>query len=123
MSQLKINWYLKTEHQPSSKLKSQTQTELQKILAKITKPAIIDIDFISKEEISKLNQKYRHISQPTDVLSFPLYGSFREITQAPAPIHLGEIVVCPSCLKEPTEKKIVSLIIHGTEHLIGRHHR
>jgi ssRNA-specific RNase YbeY (16S rRNA maturation enzyme) len=44
-------------------------------------------------------------------------------------IRLGEIIICyPVALAEskemgiPVENRIVDLAVHGTEHLLGKHH-
>jgi probable rRNA maturation factor len=67
--------------------------------------------FVEKEEIQKLNKKYRKKDKPTDVLSF----IFNEGN------NLGEIVICPEVVKEKGEK-IIEVFIHGILHLLGYDH-
>lgn len=115
---IKINWYNKIKYPLSPELKSQTLLILKKPLVKIKKPAIIDISIVSRQGIRKLNLQFRQIDQPTDVLSFGLYKNITEINQAPRPVVLGEIIICPEC----TDQNPADLILHSARHLIGKHH-
>jgi len=79
----------------------------------------LSLAFVSKEEIKKLNKKYRGKNKPTDVLSFEL--AEKEC--------LGEIVICPEVVKENSEKfgggfkkEIVKVFVHGIFHLLGYDH-
>jgi len=54
---------------------------------------IISLAFVSKQEIKKLNKKFRKKDKATDVLSFNLNDKN----------YLGEIVVCPEVVKEKKE--------------------
>ena len=71
----------------------------------------ISLAFVDKEEMQKLNKKFRNKDKPTDVLSFELKekGLF------------GEIVICPDVVKEKGEN-IVEVFIHGILHLCGHDH-
>ena len=64
-----------------------------------------------KEEIKKLNKKFRKKNKPTDVLSFLLND----------PNCFGEIVICPEVVKEKKEE-IIRVFIHGILHLCGYDH-
>ena len=79
----------------------------------------LSLAFIDKEEIKKLNKKYRGKNKPTDVLSF-LFNEEK---------YLGEIVICPEVVKENVKKYKVSVksemlkvFIHGILHLCGYEH-
>lgn len=67
--------------------------------------------FVGKDEMQKLNKKYRKKDKPTDVLSF----NFNEGN------NLGEIVICPEIVKEKGEK-MMEVFIHGILHLLGYDH-
>lgn len=71
----------------------------------------LSLAFVSREEIRKLNKKFRKKDKATDVLSFEL----RE------PGVLGEVVICPEVVKEKGED-IKKVFIHGILHLLGYDH-
>jgi len=83
--------------------------------------------------MQQLNRTYRKIDATTDVLSFPQHDQ----SQSMAPfvdvpdgvLRLGDVVVSyPQAVVEATEEnklvedKIVELIEHGINHLLGIHH-
>lgn len=78
----------------------------------------IDLKFVDKDEIHKLNKKYRGNDKPTDVLSFPIQNDISN-TNIDAPVLLGDIIICPEMAEESIEK----LISHSTLHLLGFHHK
>lgn len=82
--------------------------------------AEISIAFVDEEEIKKLNEEYRKIPEPTDVLAF-LY----EVT----PYIVGEIIVAPEYVERQARqygvafmKELTMLLIHGMLHLLGYEH-
>ena len=75
--------------------------------------------FVKEDEISKLNEEFRKIEGPTDVLTF-LYND--EDT-------LGEIVICPEVVRRNAgyygvsfEEELLRVVIHGALHLCGYDH-
>lgn len=83
----------------------------------------LSLAFISKEEIKKLNKKYRGKNEPTDVLSFNLNSKVKTKN------FLGEVVICPSAVKENAlkykadfKKEIIKVFVHGILHLLGYDH-
>jgi len=81
--------------------------------------------FVGKEEIKKLNKKFRKKNKPTDVLSFELKDGN----------YLGEVIICPEMVKPdksqrhfegpatiPAERDLVRVFIHGILHLCGYDH-
>jgi len=96
----------------------------------------ISLAFISKEEIKKLNKKFRGKNKPTDVLSFDLTTSYKffnpEFRTEGLPTtnsELGEIVICPEVVKENSgknriafEEEIIRVFMHGILHLLGYNH-
>ncbi len=105
----------------------------KKIPQQILSTTIIEfgVNYISSQEIQKLNSKYRHLDKPTDVLSFPIYSNVSDIQQSPNHVNnLGDIFIClPEAKKNAQDKKttlndeIIFLILHGLKHLLGFHHR
>ena len=86
----------------------------------------IDIIFVSKDDIKALNNKYRHIDNPTDVLSFPITDKPKDID---APILLGDIIVCPEIVTQNAQQyqstyelETDKMLKHCLLHLIGIHH-
>ncbi len=88
------------------------------------KNSSFSIILTNDEEIRKLNQKYRKINKPTDVLSFPINANNN------LPINLlGDIYISVPMMKKQAkdyntgEKRELSfLVIHGLLHLLGYDH-
>jgi len=89
------------------------------------------INFVSSQDIRRLNLQYRQLDEATDILSFAVLdiskgGEFPEVL-----IHkpLGDIVICPEVAVEyalergmnPFEE-IQFLVVHGVLHLLGYDH-
>lgn len=79
----------------------------------------ISLAFVGKEEIKKLNKKFRNKNKPTDVLSFNLNDEN----------CLGEIVICPEIVRENAKKygvtikyETMKMFVHGILHLLGYDH-
>src|SRR3989344_1428087 len=79
----------------------------------------LSLAFVSKEEIKKLNKKFRKKNKPTDVLSFGLNQEN----------FLGEILFCPEIVKENSlkygidfKKEMMRVFVHGILHLLGHDH-
>ena len=88
----------------------------------------VSLSFVSRNKIHALNKKHRGIDAPTDVLSFPLWttGELKRLLHSQvitdSGILLGDIIIC----REIAKKKGFSvkfLMLHGTLHLLGHHHR
>lgn len=80
----------------------------------------LSLAFVKKEEIKKINRKFRKKNKPTDVLSFELSAEGG---------YLGEIVICPEVVRKnaerygiPVKKEMVKVFIHGILHLLGHDH-
>jgi probable rRNA maturation factor len=77
------------------------------------------IAFVSDKSIRKLNQQFRNIDKPTDVLSFP----------AEEETNLGDIAISVETAAAQAkengltfEMEIAQLILHGLLHLSGYDH-
>ncbi|MFA5361483.1 MAG: rRNA maturation RNase YbeY [archaeon] len=88
----------------------------------------LSLVFVNKQEIKKLNKKFRGKDKATDVLSFDLSAE-----DGPAldqkNNYLGEVVICPEIVKENSEKyktdfekELIKVFVHGVLHLLGYDH-
>jgi len=79
----------------------------------------LNIIFVSKAKIKKLNSQYRNKNKPTDVLSFEDLGN--DIW--------GELILCPEIIEKQAQdsghsyrKELAYLVLHGLLHLLGYEH-
>ena len=86
--------------------------------------AEVTIRVVDEQEMSELNEKYRHQLGPTNVLAFPF-----EAPPGVTTTVLGDIVICAAVANEEAaaQKKMLNehwahLIIHGVLHLLGYNH-
>jgi probable rRNA maturation factor len=84
----------------------------------------ITLRVVDETESATLNQRYRHKSGPTNVLSFS-YGNPTEKVNN----FLGDIVICASLVAQEAQEQGKSqqahwahLVIHGVLHLLGYDH-
>jgi probable rRNA maturation factor len=81
----------------------------------------VSIVLVDNRVIKQLNEKFRGISEATDVLAFPLGGEFSSTENL-----LGEIVISVERAKEAAKKgghrlkeELALLVVHGILHLLG----
>jgi probable rRNA maturation factor len=75
----------------------------------------VAVQYVTAEQITRLNARHRGKNEPTDVLSFPIDGV--EKPPEGAPRELGDIVICPRHTADISEA-----IVHGMLHLLGMDH-
>ena len=87
----------------------------------------IGLNIVTAEEIQELNEEYRHIDAPTDVLSFVLNDE--EMAQEEGYIYLGDVVICLSIAKRQAVeynhsllRELVYLFVHSILHMNGYDH-
>ena len=73
----------------------------------------VAVEFVSEHRIRELNNEFRHLDEPTDVLSFGV----DEGGPSAGPRELGDIVICPEHTADVREA-----IVHGALHLSGMDH-
>ena len=85
----------------------------------INKNYQVEVVFIDRNEIKKLNHEYRNLDQETDILTFT--------DEKKGSLH--QIIICPEVAKTNShlsnnnlEKEVELLIFHGWQHIIGNHH-
>lgn len=100
---------------------------------KISSNAEISVIVGGDRQMKKLNTKYRNLAKTTDVLSFPQHDPSQAMHPFVTPpndvLYLGDIVLSyPQVVKEASEDqmlvddKMVQLVLHGLDHLMGIHH-
>lgn len=113
-----------------SKILDEYQSLLEKIAKftlnhlNINMPEILmDVSFVSKEKIKKINTEYRKREYPTDVISFALWDNGIK-----TPL-LGELFICIPIVKIQAKKynhsfkrELCFLFLHGLLHLLGYDH-
>ena len=99
---------------------------------------LIEIAFVSEEEIKELNKEQRNIDKVTDVLSFPYLDEIRGEILTSAHFGdereeegflLGSICICMQRAKEQAEeyghsleREVCYLALHGILHCFGYDH-
>jgi probable rRNA maturation factor len=101
---------------------------------------VVSLSFVDDETIHQLNQQYRGIDRPTDVLSFAMEESIEdemviqideEDQDGPSLEHLlGDIIISVPTAKAQSkeyghspEREIGFLFVHGFLHLLGYDHQ
>lgn len=92
----------------------------------------VSVTFTDNEGIRELNNKFRQIDRPTDVLSFPLFDFDGDSDEPPVDDimnMLGDIVISLEKAKEQAEeyghsfeREIGFLTVHSMLHLFGYDH-
>lgn len=92
----------------------------------------ISLTFTDDEGIRVLNRDYRHLDQPTDVLSFPLLeeaGDEPSVLDGEQDYLLGDIVISleraalqAAEFGHSLEREVGFLLVHGLLHLLGYDH-
>ena len=87
----------------------------------------ISILFIGDQRIRDLNQQFRDIDRPTDVLSFPQISE--DELEAPGALVLGDVAISLETARSQSEEhglsfeeELTLLLIHGILHLLGYDH-
>jgi probable rRNA maturation factor len=73
----------------------------------------IALEFVDEARIAELNERYRSLAKPTDVLSFPVDGAGPAVGAR----ELGDVVICLRHTEDVREA-----IVHGVLHLLGMDH-
>ncbi len=77
----------------------------------------LSVIIVGKKEIQKLNNEYREINKPTDILSFPLSDSFGEMYINPEMTELEA-----KKFDRDYDNFFAFIFIHGLVHLKGFDH-
>lgn len=93
----------------------------------VMEAAELSIAVVSAEEIAELNERYRGVSGPTDVLSFECDDPCP--VESDEPVAIGDVVIAPEIaatqaaeLGHTVEEELNLLLVHGILHLLGYTH-
>ena len=118
-------------------LTEQMMNTLREAASACTKEDVeISLSFVSLDEIHELNRMYRNVDRPTDVLSFPMFESTKELEEAckvgreeGMTISLGDVVICMDKIRQQAEefghsqeRETAYLFTHSVLHLLGYDH-
>ena len=88
--------------------------------------AELTVRIVGREEGRRLNQHFRGVTGPTNVLSFPFDAP---PGAPPAPQELGDVVLCAPVVNrearaqgKPRGDHWAHLVVHGVLHLLGHDH-
>lgn len=104
----------------------------------------VDVTFVTKRKIKRLNNNFRSVNKVTDVLSFPSaleegksdmqvldWEKAKQLSWDPETesVFLGDIIVCMSKAKKQArefghgqKREVCYLSVHGLLHLLGYDH-
>ena len=93
-----------------------------------TSAAELTVVITDDERVRELNDRYRGVNSPTDVLAFG--GAAERFVEAPGAIpYLGDVVISYPRVRAQAEKQghspdreLALLAIHGVLHLLGYNH-
>ena len=87
----------------------------------------LSIALVDTDEMARLNEQYRGMEGPTDVLSFGCDDPCP--TPGDEPITLGDVVIAPAVAEQQAaelghsvEHELDVLLVHGILHLLGYDH-
>jgi len=97
------------------------------IITGIGNNIIVSLVFCTSEEMTKINTRYRGVSDTTDVLSFPSESQITSQNKLNKKRFLGEILVDTNYIFAQADKiekdhEISRIFIHGLLHLIDYDH-
>lgn len=91
----------------------------------------LSVRLVGRAESRRLNQRWRRIDKPTNVLSFPATQSVRamSVCQPLGSVPLGDLVICPRVVRDEARQqdKLLTahwahMVVHGSLHLLGYDH-
>ncbi len=84
----------------------------------------VSVCIVDDAEMTLLNERYRHIKRPTNVLSFP--ADLPDEVDLPL---LGDIAICANIVNQEAQQQAkendahwAHMLVHGTLHLLGYDH-
>lgn len=113
--------------------------DLEKVIREVLKLEEIDeskceisLSLVDSKTIHRLNQEYRGVDRPTDVLSFPIEDFFNEDKKEILKkdhLMLGDVIICLDIARKQAKdlghsfkREIIYLTCHSILHLLGYDH-
>jgi probable rRNA maturation factor len=91
--------------------------------------AAVTLVLAGDEEVRRLNQQFRQVDAPTDVLAFPATEGGDFVHAPEQPPYLGDVIISyPRAVAQAVtaghspETELALLTVHGTLHLLGHDH-
>ena len=88
--------------------------------------ACVTVRLVDEDEIAELNERYRQVARPTNVLAFPAAAVLPEVEEE---AELGDLIICMDVVRreaaeqgKPMENHLAHLTMHGSLHLVGYDH-
>ena len=95
----------------------------------IVSDAQVSVCIVGEKRMKEISRKYLNDKKLHNVLSFTTEETDKKFIYPPDKIYLGEIIICyPKVLEEAKrekkliDEKAIELLLHGCEHLLGKHH-
>lgn len=93
----------------------------------------VSVSFVDDATIAELNERFRNMEGPTDVLSFECDNISDDVTAADGancPVYeLGDVIIAPDVAERQSqeygnslEQEVSLLLVHGILHLCGYDH-
>ncbi len=93
----------------------------------VPESAELSIGIVGLDEMAHLNEQYRGVAKPTDVLSFGCDDPCA--VESDQPITLGDVIIAPEVAEQQAseyghtvEQELNLLLVHGILHLLGYGH-
>lgn len=97
----------------------------------------ITVSFEKEKRMQELNNEFRKVNRPTDVLSFPMLDikypqkvcEYKSEISPDGSLYLGDVVICPKIASKQAKyyrhskkREVAFLALHGLLHLLGYDH-
>lgn len=89
----------------------------------------LSVLLVNDRRMKAMNHSYRGINRTTDVLSFPVFNSLKEILKEEQETLIGDIIISlPAAERQAIEAgctlygEVRRLLVHGFLHLLGYDH-
>lgn len=99
------------------------------LIGQVHRSAEVSVSVVGDRRMRQLNKQYRNRDATTDVLSFGQEEGKPFVSAPDDVLRLGDIVVSyPQAVEEARDQnklvddQIVLLVLHGLDHLLGKHH-